>query len=91
MVSLPEPDRKALINKCLEIEKQLVTVGIRVKGDYCDEEPSEWKFNHWELKVGRINLREDHRFVASRIFTSNDRIREDIILIGVNLYNLVGC
>ena len=89
--SLPESERKALINKCLEIEKQLETVGIRVKGDYCDEESSEWKFKHWELKVGRINLREDHRFVASTIFTSNNTIREAITLIKVYLHTVVGC
>jgi len=48
--SLAEAEKKAIVAKCEEVEKQLTGAGIRVKGDYRDNYSPGWKFNHWELK-----------------------------------------
>lgn len=48
--SATDDDRKALQNSCIELEKSLKAVSVRVEGDYRDNYSPGWKFNHWELK-----------------------------------------
>ncbi|CAB3368587.1 Hypothetical predicted protein [Cloeon dipterum] len=48
--SMKDEDRKTLIDSCQELEKGLVDVQVKVKGDYRDNYSPGWKFNHWELK-----------------------------------------
>ncbi|XP_074027414.1 glutamyl-prolyl-tRNA synthetase isoform X2 [Leptinotarsa decemlineata] len=47
---LSEDARNKLQESCDDLEKDLKTAGIRVKGDYRSNYSPGWKFNHWELK-----------------------------------------
>lgn len=49
--ALSEEDREALIAKCNDYRKRLLSVSIRVRVDLRDNYSPGWKFNHWELKV----------------------------------------
>ena len=50
-VSLSEGDRAQLLAYCKEFVSQLMTAGLRCRGDFRDNYSPGWKFNHWELKV----------------------------------------
>lgn len=54
--SLKEEDRKSLLSACQSLESKLRTADVRVHGDYRDNYSPGWKFNHWELKVGKRAL-----------------------------------
>ncbi|XP_007481476.1 bifunctional glutamate/proline--tRNA ligase [Monodelphis domestica] len=54
--ALSEEDREALIRKCNDYQKRLLTVNIRVRVDLRDNYSPGWKFNHWELKGVPIRL-----------------------------------
>ena len=54
--NLSNEDRDKLYEACKEYEKQLIEVGVRVKGDYRENYSPGWKFNHWELKGVPIRL-----------------------------------
>lgn len=49
--ALSEEDRDALIAKCNDYQRRLLSVNIRVRVDLRDNYSPGWKFNHWELKV----------------------------------------
>lgn len=49
--ALAEEDRDALIAKCHDYRRRLLSVNIRVRVDLRDNYSPGWKFNHWELKV----------------------------------------
>lgn len=49
--ALSEEDRDALIAKCNDYRRRLLSVNIRVRADLRDNYSPGWKFNHWELKV----------------------------------------
>ncbi|KAK4884370.1 hypothetical protein RN001_000641 [Aquatica leii] len=49
-VGLSETERQELQINCDELEKELNSTGMRVKGDYRENYSPGWKFNHWELK-----------------------------------------
>ena len=67
-VSLPEAEKKAIISKCEDVQKQLEEVGIRVKGDYRDNVSPGWKFNHWELKGVPLRVEIGARDVKQQQF-----------------------
>jgi len=48
--SMKDEDRKSLIDACQQLENELVSAQVKVKGDYRDNYSPGWKFNHWELK-----------------------------------------
>lgn len=49
--ALSEEDRDALLAKCNDYRRRLLSVSIRVRVDLRDNYSPGWKFNHWELKV----------------------------------------
>lgn len=49
--ALSAEDRDALIAKCTDYQRRLLSVNIRVRVDLRDNYSPGWKFNHWELKV----------------------------------------
>lgn len=49
--TLTEDQRKELQASCDSLEQDILSSGVRVKGDYRDNYSPGWKFNHWELKV----------------------------------------
>lgn len=49
--ALSAEDRDALIAKCSDYQRRLLSVNIRVRVDLRDNYSPGWKFNHWELKV----------------------------------------
>lgn len=49
--ALSEEDRDALLAKCNDYRRRLLSVNIRVRVDLRDNYSPGWKFNHWELKV----------------------------------------
>lgn len=70
--TLSEDDRRKLQDSCSELEKSLVTAGVRCEGDYRDNYSPGWKFNHWELKGVPIRIElgpkdiQNNQFVAVR-------------------------
>lgn len=55
-VNLSEDTQKQLQESCDTLESELKNAGIRVEGDYRENYSPGWKFNHWELKVGVLQL-----------------------------------
>lgn len=49
--TLSEEDKEALLKKCNEYRKRLLSANVRVRADLRDNYSPGWKFNHWELKV----------------------------------------
>jgi bifunctional glutamyl/prolyl-tRNA synthetase len=49
--ALSEEDKEALMAKCNDYRKRLLSANIRVRADLRDNYSPGWKFNHWELKV----------------------------------------
>ncbi|XP_062980145.1 bifunctional glutamate/proline--tRNA ligase isoform X2 [Elgaria multicarinata webbii] len=101
--SLSEEDKEALMTKCNEYHKRLLSANIRVRADLRDNYSPGWKFNHWELKGVPIRLEvgprdmKNHQFVAVRrdtgeksTFAENqavDHLRRVLEEIHTNLYN----
>ncbi|XP_069911430.1 bifunctional glutamate/proline--tRNA ligase isoform X11 [Oryctolagus cuniculus] len=54
--ALSEEDKEALIAKCNDYCRRLLSVSIRVRADLRDNYSPGWKFNHWELKGVPIRL-----------------------------------
>ncbi|XP_008825021.1 bifunctional glutamate/proline--tRNA ligase isoform X1 [Nannospalax galili] len=54
--ALSEDDREALMAKCSEYQRRLLSANIRVRVDLRDNYSPGWKFNHWELKGVPIRL-----------------------------------
>uniref|UniRef100_W4VRQ8 Bifunctional glutamate/proline--tRNA ligase n=1 Tax=Corethrella appendiculata TaxID=1370023 RepID=W4VRQ8_9DIPT len=67
-----DDERKTLVATCMELEKELIQVGVRVEGDYRDNYSPGWKYNHWELKGVPIRIElgfkdmKNNQFVAVR-------------------------
>uniref|UniRef100_A0A8D2LLI1 Bifunctional glutamate/proline--tRNA ligase n=1 Tax=Varanus komodoensis TaxID=61221 RepID=A0A8D2LLI1_VARKO len=101
--SLSEEDREALMTKCNEYCKRLLTANLRVRADLRDNYSPGWKFNHWELKGVPVRLEvgprdmKNHQFVAVRRDTGEkstfaeseavDQLRRVLEDIHTNLYN----
>uniref|UniRef100_A0A182P6L4 Bifunctional glutamate/proline--tRNA ligase n=1 Tax=Anopheles epiroticus TaxID=199890 RepID=A0A182P6L4_9DIPT len=67
-----DDERRRLYDSCRELERTIVSAGIRCEGDYRDNYSPGWKYNHWELKgvpvrieLGFKDLQND-QFVAVR-------------------------
>ncbi|XP_035176501.1 bifunctional glutamate/proline--tRNA ligase isoform X5 [Oxyura jamaicensis] len=101
--SLSEDDKEALLKKCNEYRKRLLTVNIRVRADLRDNYSPGWKFNHWELKgvpvrveVGPRDMKSQ-QFVAVRRDTgqkltlseheAENKLKQILEEIHANLYN----
>ncbi|XP_047913535.1 bifunctional glutamate/proline--tRNA ligase isoform X5 [Anser cygnoides] len=101
--SLSEDDKEALLKKCNEYRKRLLSVNIRVRADLRDNYSPGWKFNHWELKgvpvrveVGPRDMKSQ-QFVAVRRDTgqkltlseheAEDKLKQILEEIHANLYN----
>uniref|UniRef100_A0A2K5CJ23 Glutamyl-tRNA synthetase n=1 Tax=Aotus nancymaae TaxID=37293 RepID=A0A2K5CJ23_AOTNA len=54
--ALSEEDKEALMAKCNDYRRRLLSVSIRVRADLRDNYSPGWKFNHWELKGVPIRL-----------------------------------
>lgn len=52
--SLKEDVKQSLLAFCRDFEGTLQQNGVRAKLDDRDNYSPGWKFNHWELKVGRM-------------------------------------
>ncbi|KYO43573.1 bifunctional glutamate/proline--tRNA ligase isoform X2 [Alligator mississippiensis] len=101
--SLSEEDKDALLKKCSDYLKRLLSVNIRVRADLRDNYSPGWKFNHWELKGVPIRLEvgprdmKNHQFVAVRRDTgqkltfaeheAEDKLSQILEEIHANLYN----
>ncbi|XP_006022406.1 bifunctional glutamate/proline--tRNA ligase isoform X4 [Alligator sinensis] len=101
--SLSEEDKDALLKKCNDYLKRLLSVNIRVRADLRDNYSPGWKFNHWELKGVPIRLEvgprdmKNHQFVAVRRDTgqkltfaedeTEDKLSQILEEIHANLYN----
>ncbi|XP_062828337.1 bifunctional glutamate/proline--tRNA ligase isoform X5 [Anolis carolinensis] len=101
--TLLEADKEALMNKCSEYRKRLLSANIRSRADLRDNYSPGWKFNHWELKGVPIRLEvgprdmKSNQFVAVRrdtgekmTFAENeavDQLRRILEEIHTNLYN----
>uniref|UniRef100_A0A8C8VMF4 Bifunctional glutamate/proline--tRNA ligase n=1 Tax=Pelusios castaneus TaxID=367368 RepID=A0A8C8VMF4_9SAUR len=101
--TLSEEDKEALMKKCNEYFKRLLSVNIRVRADLRDNYSPGWKFNHWELKGVPIRLEVGPRdmkncqFVAVRRDTgekltfaeheAEDKLIRILEEIHANLYN----
>uniref|UniRef100_A0A8C3WP12 Bifunctional glutamate/proline--tRNA ligase n=1 Tax=Catagonus wagneri TaxID=51154 RepID=A0A8C3WP12_9CETA len=68
--ALPEEDRDALIAKCSEYRRRLLSVNIRVRVDLRDNYSPGWKFNHWELKGVPVRLEVGPRDMKSCQFVA---------------------
>uniref|UniRef100_A0A452V9Y0 Bifunctional glutamate/proline--tRNA ligase n=1 Tax=Ursus maritimus TaxID=29073 RepID=A0A452V9Y0_URSMA len=68
--ALSEEDREALIAKCNDYRKRLLSVSIRVRVDLRDNYSPGWKFNHWELKGVPIRLEVGPRDMKSCQFVA---------------------
>ncbi|XP_035421323.1 bifunctional glutamate/proline--tRNA ligase isoform X3 [Cygnus atratus] len=101
--SLSEDDKEALLKKCNEYRKRLLSVNIRVRADLRDNYSPGWKFNHWELKgvpvrveVGPRDMKSQ-QFVAVRRDTgqkltlseheAEEKLKQILEEIHANLYN----
>ncbi|XP_060034442.1 bifunctional glutamate/proline--tRNA ligase isoform X2 [Erinaceus europaeus] len=68
--ALSEEDRVALIAKCNDYRRRLLSVAIRVRVDLRDNYSPGWKFNHWELKGVPIRLEVGPRDLKSCQFVA---------------------
>ncbi|XP_053164889.1 bifunctional glutamate/proline--tRNA ligase isoform X5 [Hemicordylus capensis] len=101
--SLSEEDKEALVTKCNEYLKRLLSANIRARADLRENYSPGWKFNHWELKGVPIRLEvgprdmKNHQFVAVRRDTGEklslaeneavNQLRHILEEIHTNLYN----
>uniref|UniRef100_A0A6I8NUM6 Bifunctional glutamate/proline--tRNA ligase n=1 Tax=Ornithorhynchus anatinus TaxID=9258 RepID=A0A6I8NUM6_ORNAN len=82
--SLSEEDREALIKKCNEYRKRLLSANVRVRVDLRDNYSPGWKFNHWELKGVPIRLEVGPRDMKNSQFVAVRRDTGDKITIVEN-------
>uniref|UniRef100_A0A2K6LDS0 Bifunctional glutamate/proline--tRNA ligase n=1 Tax=Rhinopithecus bieti TaxID=61621 RepID=A0A2K6LDS0_RHIBE len=68
--ALSEEDKEALIAKCNDYRRRLLSVNIRVRADLRDNYSPGWKFNHWELKGVPIRLEVGPRDMKSCQFVA---------------------
>ncbi|XP_054568889.1 bifunctional glutamate/proline--tRNA ligase isoform X2 [Eptesicus fuscus] len=68
--TLSEEDRDALIAKCNDYRRRLLSVNIRARADLRDNYSPGWKFNHWELKGVPIRLEVGPRDMKSCQFVA---------------------
>ena len=101
--TLSEEDKEALLKKCNEYRKRLLSANVRVRADLRDNYSPGWKFNHWELKGVPIRLEvgprdmKSQQFVAVRRDTgqkltfseheAEDKLKQVLEEIHANLYN----
>lgn len=50
-LSKGEGKNQAIYDKCMQLERELVSAGIRAKADLREGYTPGWKFNDWELRV----------------------------------------
>ncbi|XP_061847431.1 bifunctional glutamate/proline--tRNA ligase [Colius striatus] len=101
--ALSEEDKEALLKKCNEYHRRLLSANVRVRADLRDNYSPGWKFNHWELKgvpvrveVGPRDMKSQ-QFVAVRRDTgqkltfseheAEERLKQILNEIQTNLYN----
>ncbi|KAM5238586.1 bifunctional glutamate/proline--tRNA ligase isoform 2-T2 [Ctenodactylus gundi] len=68
--ALSEEDREALIAKCNNYRRRLLSANIRARVDLRDNYSPGWKFNHWELKGVPIRLEVGPRDMKSCQFVA---------------------
>ncbi|XP_069810307.1 bifunctional glutamate/proline--tRNA ligase isoform X2 [Dendropsophus ebraccatus] len=68
--TLSEDDKEALLQKCTQYLKRLLSVDVRARTDLRDNYSPGWKFNHWELKGVPIRLEVGPRDMKSRQFVA---------------------
>ncbi|XP_071595791.1 bifunctional glutamate/proline--tRNA ligase isoform X5 [Heliangelus exortis] len=68
--TLSEEDKDALLKKCNEYHKRLLSVNIRVRADLRDNYSPGWKFNHWELKGVPVRVEVGPRDMKSQQFVT---------------------
>ncbi|XP_030303643.1 bifunctional glutamate/proline--tRNA ligase isoform X3 [Calypte anna] len=68
--TLSEEDKDALLKKCNEYHKRLLSVNIRVRADLRDNYSPGWKFNHWELKGVPVRVEVGPRDMKSQQFVA---------------------
>uniref|UniRef100_A0A8C9FQ47 proline--tRNA ligase n=1 Tax=Pavo cristatus TaxID=9049 RepID=A0A8C9FQ47_PAVCR len=101
--ALSEEDKEALLKKCNEYCKRLLSANVRVRADLRDNYSPGWKFNHWELKGVPVRLEvgprdmKSQQFVAVRRDTgqkmtfseheAEDKLKQILEEIHANLYN----
>jgi len=71
-VGLSKADGKnqSIYDACVELEKKLVSSGIRAKADLREGYTPGWKFNDWELRVSAVHDLSLHLLVRLSISTS---------------------
>jgi prolyl-tRNA synthetase len=55
-LSKKEDKNEEIYDACSKLEKELLAVGIRAKADLREGYTPGWKFNDWEMRVGRYIL-----------------------------------
>ncbi|MCD6563907.1 MAG: proline--tRNA ligase [Thermoproteales archaeon] len=81
-----EEDKKNILDKCYNLEKELRDRGFRVKVDAREDRTPGWKFNEWELKgiplrfeIGKKELEKGIITVFRRDLLKRERISEEKI------------
>ncbi|XP_054432576.1 bifunctional glutamate/proline--tRNA ligase isoform X2 [Pteronotus mesoamericanus] len=82
--ALSEEDRDALIAKCNDYRRRLLSANIRVRADLRDNYSPGWKFNHWELKGVPIRLEVGPRDMKSSQFVAVRRDTGEKLTIAEN-------
>lgn len=49
-----EEEKAAVLQAGADVQKKLAAGGVRVKLDANEQRTPGWKFNFWEMKVGRV-------------------------------------
>ncbi|XP_021248652.1 bifunctional glutamate/proline--tRNA ligase isoform X3 [Numida meleagris] len=68
--TLSEEDKEALLKKCNEYHKRLLSANVRVRADLRDNYSPGWKFNHWELKGVPVRVEVGPRDMKSQQFVA---------------------
>lgn len=82
--ALSEEDRDALMAKCSDYRRRLLSAGIRVRADLRDNYSPGWKFNHWELKGVPVRLEVGPRDMKSCQFVAVRRDTGEKLTIAEN-------
>ncbi|XP_045443070.1 bifunctional glutamate/proline--tRNA ligase isoform X1 [Pipistrellus kuhlii] len=82
--ALSEEDRDALIAKCNDYRRRLLSVNIRARADLRDNYSPGWKFNHWELKGVPIRLEVGPRDMKSCQFVAVRRDTGEKLMVAEN-------
>uniref|UniRef100_A0A8C0WFE6 Bifunctional glutamate/proline--tRNA ligase n=1 Tax=Castor canadensis TaxID=51338 RepID=A0A8C0WFE6_CASCN len=82
--ALSEEDKEALMAKCNDYRKRLLSANIRVRADLRDNYSPGWKFNHWELKGVPIRLEVGPRDMKSCQFVAVRRDTGEKLTIAEN-------